>query len=518
MPQIIPESNTQPSRSPIFYLRSSIIAGLILAVMVVQLVTLERYPIPSCDEAHYGNVSAVLLETGFFGDNLAGDDSPVARNLPEAGRLSVLGVAFFYKIFGVSLFAARLFSLVGYAGTAILVYLTGRAVFQRVTGILAVLIFGLSWLAIQHSHSGRPDIWVAFSSIGVFFLLQTAMEKRRTLFAGLAGLTAGLALEFHLNSIHFLIAAGIVGVVWAVKYRQPKWLMAFGMGAACGVGLWFLNHYVLTPSANMTTEMFAFQGVKTAQTSFIAKMSSLVAWWWRQYFVGTQYEMLVPGLYFGLGAIVLLIRRELYGRLLVLYVTISAISSGMLNPALADYYRILWIPALSLISAEALRTLATIGSGPVGADSLKWKPKALLALAAPLLVLYLIGDIYLLYKFRNVDYTGMVQQFRSHISPGTLVASEATWWFGLTATNRVSDDIRIERETMGVDHSHLESAIAKVLRDKQYDYVIYDGQIACYSDNPSSAILRQVLDQECRAVATIEDPWFGANTIYACRP
>ncbi len=490
-----------------------VIALLASAFLLTHLVTLARYPVADCDEAHYSNVASVFLERGVFGNDLTGMDRPIAQNSTGVGRLFALGAAFFFRWLGVSLFSARLFSLAGYLATIALLYFAGRSVFHPTTGLLAAALFALSWIALLHGHSGRPDIWPAAGGVFTFFLLYLAVSRKRIGWAGAAGLVAALTLELHLNGIHFLAASAAIAMAWGLRRRAWAWLCAYGSGVACGLFIWFFGHYVMSP---VPTAMVQELAATTVQLSMAGKLTGLVDWWWRQYWVGTNYESLLQGLYFGLGLGTLVIRRESKGRMLIAYIILSALSFALVVLVQEDWYRTLWMPLLCLAAAEGVRVAAEKLSGWRQLDA-RWQSILPLVLAAPLMAGYLLGDAHLLYKFRDVNYDNVVAQFEDHIPGGSRVAAEATWWYGLSEQREFLDDILFDEETRRVDPENLHAALAGVLEKWKFDYVIYDGLIACYTDIiPAAVELERVLDERCVPVASISDKWFGENTVYRC--
>ena len=212
----------------------------------------------------------------------------------------------------------------------------------------------------------------------------------------------------------------------------------------------------------------------------------------------------------------LAIRREFKGRMLVAYIILSALSFGLVAPVQEDWYRVLWMPLLCLAAAEGVRVVAEKLSNWRQLDA-RWQSILPVVLAAPLLGAYLLGDAYLLYKFRDVNYEGVAAQFRAYIPPGSRVAAASAWWYGLDERREFLGDALFDEGTRQVRPEDIHASVAGVLEKWKFDYVIYDGRIDCYTGvTPSSIELQRVLDEQCVAVATISDKWFGENVIYRC--
>ncbi|HLB47441.1 MAG TPA: glycosyltransferase family 39 protein [Anaerolineales bacterium] len=458
-------------------------------------------------------MAAVFLERGVFGNNLTGEDRPIAQNSGGAGRLFALGVALFFRWLGISLFSARLFSLLGYLAAIALLYVTGRKLFHPTTGLLAAAFFGLSWIALLHGHSGRPDIWVATGGVLLLLALWRTVVNPGFWSAALTGLAGVLIIDFHLNGVHFLAAASIILALWSLKTRKINLWIPFGLGLGLGALFWIVGHlYVGANTASGLVDV----AENVAQIPLATKFLRLLDWWWRQYWVGTRYESLLQGLCFGLGLALLAIRRERGDRILLAYILLSALSFAMIRDVQEDWYRILWMPLVALVTAEGVRLIAGKLHDWRRIDE-RWRPALPFVLAMPLLSAYLLGDAYLLYKFRDVSYDNVVTQFEAHIPAGSRVAAEATWWYGLGSRHEFLDDILFFEETYRMDTPQLQAGLEATLRKWRFDYVIYDGRIACFSDvTPAAIELKRMLDERCTVAAIVNDKWFGQNVVYHC--
>lgn len=495
------------------YLKRLLLLTALLTFVGAHAFALTRYPVPSCDEAHYANVGLVFLETGRFGDDMLGKDNLQANNLPWVGRLPAINLALLFHFFGVSLFVARLFSFVGFVVAALGVNWAETNAFGRTTGRVGAVFFVLTWITFMHSHNGRPDIWIAAGGILSFACLLQTVRSAQAKWAALAGLLPVVTMDFHLNGAHFLVASGIILTFWAARRRAWRCWLAFVATVVGGLIVWYIGHYLINP---FPSNFLAAYATRTMGISSAQKILNLIDWWWRQYWVGTRYELLPQGAYFAVGVIALLIRRETAGRILVLYIALSALSFGLILQVQADYYRIVWMPLVALVAAAGVQTIAENirRRWPLNA---RWSSLLPAALAAPLLAIYLLSDAYLLYKFRDVSYEGMISRFEAVIPAGSRVAAEATWWYGLGSKYEFLDNILFYEGTRRLGSQTMEEGLIGVLKKGQFDYVIYDGRIGCNRDpSPASLALDRVLPEQCSAILTIEDKWFGEQTVYRC--
>src|SRR3989344_2115199 len=71
-------------------------------------------------------------------------------------------IAFFFKLFGVSLYVARFPNVLAFFGTAVIVYLFGVLIKDRRVGLLAALAYCLTPQVIEHSGKVRLDLPLSF--------------------------------------------------------------------------------------------------------------------------------------------------------------------------------------------------------------------------------------------------------------------------------------------------------------------------------------------------------------------
>jgi 4-amino-4-deoxy-L-arabinose transferase-like glycosyltransferase len=124
----------------------------------------------------------------------------------------------------------------GVAG-ALFVYLLGRQIFDRGTGLLAALLLLLLPQYLSWAHAIMSEVTtIALVAAATLLLWHAACEvatrPRLALLAG-AGLVAGLAILVRLTSV-VLLAALVVGIVAGIRTRRawPGALLALGIGPA----------------------------------------------------------------------------------------------------------------------------------------------------------------------------------------------------------------------------------------------------------------------------------------------
>ncbi|MBI4432286.1 MAG: glycosyltransferase family 39 protein [Candidatus Omnitrophica bacterium] len=141
----------------------------------------------SWDEAIYASVAKEIVASGdWFRFTLNG--APWFDKPPAA----IWATAFFYKIFGVNEFSARLFSALCGMGAVFTTYALGAKLFNRWTGYVGALILLSSLHFIRFTRFGMMDGPLTFFMTLAFYFFWLGRDKNRYLI--FAGITAGAAI------------------------------------------------------------------------------------------------------------------------------------------------------------------------------------------------------------------------------------------------------------------------------------------------------------------------------------
>ena len=136
----------------------------------------------SWDEAIYASVAKEALRSGDWlhltlNGALWFDKPPLA----------IWVTAFFYKIFGINEFSARLFSGLCGAGTVLVTYFLGRQLLNRWTALLGALVLLTSSHFIRFARFGMMDAPVTFfMSLALYFFWMGQNRNRYLIFSGVA--------------------------------------------------------------------------------------------------------------------------------------------------------------------------------------------------------------------------------------------------------------------------------------------------------------------------------------------
>ncbi|MBU8922205.1 MAG: glycosyltransferase family 39 protein [Bacteroidales bacterium] len=151
--------------------------------------------------------------------------SEVARNVASGGvldpRLFWQGflypviLAVFYKLFDSPLLAARIAQVVGGAITCVLVYRTGRLIFDRRTGLTAGLIMVFCGPMIFFEMELLAAGWAALLSMLLIMLYMKAIDKRQPWVYAAAGIVGGLASIARATFLPYVLVMTLF-IVWKV--------------------------------------------------------------------------------------------------------------------------------------------------------------------------------------------------------------------------------------------------------------------------------------------------------------
>ncbi|MGB9703335.1 MAG: glycosyltransferase family 39 protein [Candidatus Micrarchaeales archaeon] len=107
------------------------------------------------------------------------------KSLLNRGVLSVkfiliYGIAFFYKIFGPSMFSSSLFTILCFLFNIIVIYLIGKELYNEKAGLLAAFLFGIFPLAVtQASLTSDNTPMALFASLSIFFIVKALKENKK---------------------------------------------------------------------------------------------------------------------------------------------------------------------------------------------------------------------------------------------------------------------------------------------------------------------------------------------------
>jgi 4-amino-4-deoxy-L-arabinose transferase-like glycosyltransferase len=191
------------------------------------------------DDCFYAEEAKEILRTGHW-SYLNYNYHPAFHNAP----LFMWLVALSYKVFGVTVFAAKFPSaLMGFL-TVGLVYLIGKNIVNRQVGVYSAFILATTYPFLKYSRHAMLDVTLAFFVTAAMGALVLAIRKDRKFFL-LWGLCIGLTI---LTKSLFGVFPVIVTVLFLILTKRGKELLNpyFLMGIALFTGItaaWVWTQY-----------------------------------------------------------------------------------------------------------------------------------------------------------------------------------------------------------------------------------------------------------------------------------
>jgi 4-amino-4-deoxy-L-arabinose transferase-like glycosyltransferase len=478
-----------------------ILAGVIVAWLCISLPSLLSYPTPHADESLFGSVAYNVMNSGSFGIPIYGDVLGVRENFLLNGRFYMASLAAWFYFFGVSLFSARLFSVLAAVVTTLLIWLTARNMMDGWHAILAAALFLFAWKTFYASHRVRPDIWMAFAGILVLWVYTLHPQRY-----GWLGLTAGLITNIHIPAGFFAAAiAPVLMVDLAGKKIQLASFIKFSIGLVAGAGLWLTFFLIPNPARTVWQFQGGFAGI--AQGSAVNlnsySMAGRLANAWLNFREGfwsaTRFSWLEV-LVIVLGLAVLLVKRHRSeNRSLLLYFA-GTIVAMVFSPYLRPYYLVMLMPILALIIARAAYQLSNTRS-----------PYLSHLLILPLLAVYCLGDGILAWQSRDIAYDHYTQKLKALVPPGTHVFGDGALWFEFYDQPFTTD--------LYINYADVQSInrldwLRTFLKTEQIEIIIWSDQLAPWSvssEKPLSDYLNEMLHERCHQRGVVEERFYSVD-------
>lgn len=505
------------------------IVALALA-LVLNVMGLSVFPPPHCDEATYGSIAFELLRSGQFRSEMTGDLIGLNQYNSAVGRLWVLGMSLFIKLFGVKLLVVRLYSLLGGIVAVWLSYLVARELRVPGAGMLAALMVAFSWKMFYASHIARPEIWLVSSVLlALFWMVSRAQRMKQAWEAMIAGVICVMPLEFHPLGF-FFVAGFMVAAGYYFWWVGGSWrLMAgFAAGVVFGVVLWIAAHFLPNPSlAWMQWTRGVSQMGLVASPSIAASLRNFGSWFAGQFITSNRFLGVFETCVYLIGAVYVVRRRSTRGMIIALVAGISLLAFALTNSQKSPQYAVVWVPLFLILSAQAFVAIGRELPARVGFLRNVHGNWAQILVFMPVLGMFLAGNLWLTVRYPRSGYERTLALMRRHVPAGATVLGDPVWWWGFAEDrNYIGDwylaaksqfgegvfDVRAEFEQLGADYVILDNSVACTLAPSQVDKQ-----------------LQSVVSEKCQSQASIRGAWLGQGTyesqfqfgqvsvIYACR-
>lgn len=212
-------------------------------VTTFHLATLKGFPAPFVDEIWYVARAWGYIQSGVpFGPLDRGTIEHFQGYWTYYLRLPTMLHALALRVIGQpDLIPLRITSLLFGALLLVAVFSLGKTVGGKQLGQLSMLLTALSAPFLTSAHMARTDIMAAalsFSALAIYF-----SHPKHSQWNFLAGIIAGLAIEFHPNSVIFIpLIPALMFIEQRLQTLKHKPFWSFIGGAVAGTSIYFWLH------------------------------------------------------------------------------------------------------------------------------------------------------------------------------------------------------------------------------------------------------------------------------------
>jgi len=409
-----------------------------------------------------------------------------------------------FKIIGIGVWQARFLPFLGALGAIILTWLLGLELAGPWTGAIGALLVATDNMLFVAARTMRPEGIIAFLNALTFLLFLRAMRRNSWIAAAAAGLTAGIAMNFHINGAIAPIAMGL----WALyEYRFSVWRKPVAWIFVLAVVVCILPYMLWVNADHVHKQAYRdMQALGTVVQQASGKLAGEVMRY--SDFLGLgNMKLRLPIRVPARGPIVLVMLAGIvvlfrYKRPLFWWLILPLVASMGWWLYLANKnvrYTAVAAPIFALIVAGAAVVFSTSPN------------RRRIAIAACLLYAanQIAGNAFLVWRFHNADYNRVGAELRATIPAGETVYGANTFWLALH-----------DRRYYSYDRSPFDYAIANL---KPTYFILYDRVMMSGSGFGADdfadvrAKATEFVRTHAEKTAVISNPFYGDLEIYKVR-
>lgn len=499
--------NYQQSRA----LTSTTFVIILIAIFyLISGLFLTKYPTAYMDEAWNDSVFISLLKNREF-------KFSVFRESPgyyPMGLFYLLTHYISFKFFGYTLFAARLPSLLCIGGSTLFIYL----IIQRLTsdnrlGFFAALLFSVTETAVYASHLARQEaLFLLWSLLCVYLFLK--MVKSDLLYKHfLFGLLCGVAFEIHLNAFVLCLCFTLLYCFyenrnWSEKIKR---VIAWGIGSASMLLLWFLVRYLMDPL--IFKNVFSLGASHGLFSDLTARMEKNIIFFANNFWEPRYHRKMLEFTILCISVIgsCYLLKSKTYdirykSALKLFLICLFSYNIGFLIMNIFDTnFIILVYPFFMVLFCMVL----------FGLQDLFKKVKVSAQKIIVILILIFAGqNMYAFYKFSPSDYEAYLAQVKAFIPPGSIVIGDVRFGYGFfenydyIALRDLSYAINVKN--MSSEEYFKKFQIQYVLYTEYWDYMInHDTDYGKIDREIDKIKFKQFIDNDTELTGVVHDYVYG---------
>lgn len=150
--------------------------------------------------------------------------------------LTPLGMGTTFRLFGIGIVQARMFSLIAGIGTVIVVWFLALSLWSPLAASLSAIGAATDLFIVIASRTARPEIHCAFFCSLALLLFYQARAKNSFWLALFSSISIGIALNFHPHGIGFVAAFGILLLIeFRARFLLEKRFWALPAGVIVSI-------------------------------------------------------------------------------------------------------------------------------------------------------------------------------------------------------------------------------------------------------------------------------------------
>ncbi len=417
------------SRSPLKHEPLLSVLGLLTITVLwftINLPSLITYPVPNSDESQIGGMSVQYLQSGGFHTPIFGEK---AIEVNKNWRLYTVGLAGVFRIWGIGLAQARIFSLVGVLVGGWLLFALGYKLYGAHVGLLSAALYLFSLRTLWVSHIVRPDAWVNAASTASFLLFWITKESRNRWLAFILGIVLAVALDIYIVAIYSSIA---IALAMLIEFRQRfDWVILryFIIGGLVGIVYW-LAFQLFPDPADMIT---GWQGHLSASgvvgnslapnTNYTPPIIALI----QMGLIGHSRLGIIETIYILGGLIILAIRRRDTDKFLL--IAWAVLGAGQVVPYKGLWHLVDLLPMFSITMAVGAASAGDWLAARFKKVTFSSRHYAFL-IAGVLIAGFIFGGVSINSRSRLLNYEHYVSELQQLVPSNSSILGEGTWWWG----------------------------------------------------------------------------------------
>ena len=459
---------------------------------------LDKYPIVDLDDACMAEPAWSYVNTGHFSAPSFEGCYGLEKSDIYHGRLYMLAIAPYLKIFGNGVYQSRLDSFLTGLFVLLLTYLLAVKFFSKKVALNSVVLLGLSGLFIITAHRARQEMLLTFFILLSLYLFLSAVDKKSALNFYFSGLLAGLSADIHLNGVILPIMLTALFIYeYRLQFIKQKGFWLCMAGIATGLLWWVITHILLDPKLffeqwnGFVMKEIGTPGASTGVNPFgivLKELKRYTFWFWSTTGHRNMVELVL--LVCGLAGFLFVPKTEnmpLHKRgVTVMLICIASwiVMFTLIVSQKAPYYIFLFLPFVMILLAKGLENLKPLFS------------KTVFLL---LVLFYLTQTAFISMKYKDIDYTNYGRNVRQIIPVGSRVLADTALWFALSEDNFYSE------LTYSYYWRITKNSLDSYLKEKNIEYIAFG------KEQIGTFVMSDYFKNNYNLFATVEDGFYGSG-------